>query len=471
MHSTLKFYKLVVKFSVFVLCILLMIQFSCKREEDDFINSPSAKLSFSTDTIMFDTVFTKLGSVTKRFKVYNHNNKSIKISSISLAQGSLSPFRINIDGQPSTHIENFILLPKDSFYLFVEVTIDPDNQNLPFIVKDSIVFITNGNLQDIKLIAWGQNAHYFYNEMLPCDTVWTNDLPYVIFDSVGISSDCKLTIEKGVKIYSNNRSSIIVFGTLEINGTPEEPVILQGTRLEEYYKDKPGQWGGIRFLPGSKDNYIKNASIRNASIGIEVDSSSINPPTPNLVLENVRIENMSAVGIVGYTSHIECTNCLINNCCQYLFVGDLGGIYKFYHTTFVNSNCICFSQDPGLVFSNTNYINGDSSFINDIDLTIVNSIIWGNNDDEIIFVENEGSGTFQITIDHTLIKTKNTGLSDFGNIINLDPKFVAPCAYSYELDTLSPAIDAGRTDQGINQDIIGNLRDSKPDLGAFERQQ
>jgi len=177
-----------VKFCFIVILAILLIHPGCKREEDDITSDPNAKLTFSTDTVMFDTVFTTLGSVTKRFKVFNLNDKSVTISSIMLSRGTSSPFRINIDGESSTKIENYTVLPKDSFYVFVEVTIDPNSQNLPFIVRDSIVFITNNNFQDIKLISWGQNAHYFKNEIIPCNALWTNELPYVIFDSILIDS-------------------------------------------------------------------------------------------------------------------------------------------------------------------------------------------------------------------------------------------------------------------------------------------
>src|SRR2546422_122635 len=39
-------------------------------------------LSFSTDTLTFDTVFATLGSTTRYFKVFNKDKKSVKISDI-----------------------------------------------------------------------------------------------------------------------------------------------------------------------------------------------------------------------------------------------------------------------------------------------------------------------------------------------------------------------------------------------------
>ncbi len=41
------------------------------------------------------------------------------------------------------------------------MNINPGDADLPFIVTDSIVFETNGNIQDVDLVAWGgQNANF-----------------------------------------------------------------------------------------------------------------------------------------------------------------------------------------------------------------------------------------------------------------------------------------------------------------------
>ncbi|MFZ4414151.1 MAG: hypothetical protein ACOYOV_13800, partial [Bacteroidales bacterium] len=89
--------------------VVLFVLLSSCRKENDFITDASAKLSFSTDSVLFDTVFTSLGSITKRLMVYNPNSKSINISSIRLASGSSSMFRINIDGTPALQISNIVI--------------------------------------------------------------------------------------------------------------------------------------------------------------------------------------------------------------------------------------------------------------------------------------------------------------------------------------------------------------------------
>ncbi|MBL6963731.1 MAG: hypothetical protein ISR55_07900 [Bacteroidetes bacterium] len=440
--------------------------FSCRK--DIFITNPEAKLAFSTDTVFFDTVFTTLGTATQRFLVYNPHAKSIKISSIELAEGKLSSYRINIDGEPATSLKDYALLPQDSIYIFVNVTIDPNSFQLPFIVKDSIVFQTNGNVQDVKLMTWGQNANFLRDSILECNTVWDSDLPYVISNHIGVDENCKLTIKPGVKIYSDNFSGIFVWGTLEVLGDTNNPVIFQGIRPEIYYQDIPGQWWGIHFIRESKDNVIRNAEIRNGMIGIRVDSLPINT-NPNLLLENVKVENMSVVGIVGYTAHIIGFNCIVSNCCKYLVVGELGGNYEFYHSTFAHNSCQCYSHDPALSFFNTD----NGSYLNDLNVVIANSIIWGPKEEETDF-RKTGGGQSSISISNTMITTKHTEFNDFGNIMNKDPKFINPCNYNYELDSASLAINQG--DPAITgltpylkYDFSGfERKDGKPDLGALE---
>ena len=53
-----------------------------------------SNLSFSTDTLVFDTVFTTIGSTTLSFKIYNSDQRSLKIDEIELMGGENSVYRI-----------------------------------------------------------------------------------------------------------------------------------------------------------------------------------------------------------------------------------------------------------------------------------------------------------------------------------------------------------------------------------------
>ena len=124
--------------------VFIVILSSCKQ--DFFPNDGPGELRFSNDTILFDTIFTTIGSITKTLKVYNDNNNSINISSIFLAE-NLGTYKINIDGIASNNTENITIPANDSIYIFLEVKINPVSGNNPYLITDSLVFITNGVMQ------------------------------------------------------------------------------------------------------------------------------------------------------------------------------------------------------------------------------------------------------------------------------------------------------------------------------------
>ena len=124
--------------------LTLFIVSSCKK--DKLISDANGKLSFSTDEVLFDTVFTTVGSTTKVFKIYNTFKERINVSKIFLALGSNSQFRLNVDGLSSATHSNIEIEGGDSLFLFVQVTVNPTGLNSPLLIKDSIIFETNGNI-------------------------------------------------------------------------------------------------------------------------------------------------------------------------------------------------------------------------------------------------------------------------------------------------------------------------------------
>ena len=147
-------------FLFFILVIgSIIITTSCKKK--NFLSKKN--LSFSVDTLVFDTVFTSIGSTTKQFKIYNKENKTVNITDIELMGGEASPFRMNVDGIMSTKIQNIELEGKDSLFVFVEVTLVV-NKICELIIEDSIRFRTNGIDQYVKLAVWGQDAYFHYKD-------------------------------------------------------------------------------------------------------------------------------------------------------------------------------------------------------------------------------------------------------------------------------------------------------------------
>lgn len=464
--------KFLFTLSVCALCLIFFT--NCRKEI--ITTDPSAKLWISTDTVQFDTVFTTVGSSTHVFKVRNDNRNTVKISSIRLGGGTASIFRINVDGNPSSEVKDLEVAAHDSFYVFVETTVKDSSINVPFVNVDSVVFITNGNVQKVKLVAFGQGAHFFrkFQERLPDGQVitWTNDKPYVIFNSLVVPPGTKLILEKGVKVYNFSNSALFVLGQIEVKGTKEEPVEFRGTRLEHKYDFIPGQWYGIRILPGSTNNRITHAYIRNATIGIEVDSASLFATDTNLFLSKTRIDNMAVVGLFGDGCRISATNCLIHCCGQYNFLSQHGGAYKFINCTFDNSHSFVTQRKyPCFQAYNNDYRDPKSSASIKscpLSLTIKNNIFWGEGVDNELEVDSVDKGQITRNISNNLIKLKKTTTFP-NNIYNKDPRFkYAYCEKGdYAIDSASAAKNIGLP--LLNDDMDDVVRDnSSPDVGCYE---
>jgi hypothetical protein len=186
-----------------------------------------------------------------------------------------SVFKLNVDGRPGKVFNDIEIMGKDSIFIFVQVYLDSAtqfNNNLPSAIADNTLFETNGNEQSVVIFGYGQNANFINDSVLESNKqiTWPAGKPYVIYNSVLIPTGTTLTIAPGAQIYSHINSKIYVQGTLKVNGTFDNPVVFQGDRLENDYKDVAGQWDGIHFLTTSKNNTIKGAIIKNAFIGIRL---------------------------------------------------------------------------------------------------------------------------------------------------------------------------------------------------------
>lgn len=450
-----------------------ILQAGCRK--DDIYMNQDGMLEFSDDTLTFDTVFTQLGgtsnprSAYQVLKIYNRKPGVLK-TTISVAGGKTSPFRINIDGAPAADQTTVELRAGDSIYLFVEALLDQTNTNNPLIITDSLLFETNGNTQRVIIDAWGQDAHYITDSIIPCNSVWTNDKPWVIYNSMLVDFGCKLTIQPGTKIYSHVGSRIFVGGTLEANGTVADPIIFQGDRLEYRKRNTPGQWTGIRFLPGSWYNSMTYCEVKNAILGVEVDSLPNTDNVPNLVMRQCKVQHCSFYGVVGKNASIAMWNSLVANCGQYTFVGTYGGTYNLQNSTFVSFNTLFNRQSSHFALSNEDLIDPDTKqILQSFDLNYILSecIVYGSLDDELILYE-DGKGAIAKNINNCNIKTKLKGLQVNGNQINQDPKFVNFAEYDFHLQNASPCKGAGQQIQINGIDLDGKIRTLPNDIGCYK---
>ncbi len=438
---------------------------------DKIDSTPGLGLAFSDDTVFFDTVFPSVGSVTRRLVVYNPHDGKVVVSDIRLAGGEASNYRLNINGIPALSVTNLEIAGHDSLFIFVRVTVDPQNLSTPFVVTDSIRFMTNGTLQQVRLVAWGRDAFFYRDGNLEGDVTWDSLRAHVIYGSLRIDTNATLTIMPGTRVCFHKDASLYVShgATLTVTGNHGHPVRFQGDRLDPYYKDLPGQWGGIYLEKGSRNHQVDYAIIRNGYFGLALDSAG-SSGAPMLRISNTIIRNMAGYGIYAWGSSLQSVNCVIADCGQRCLDLSYGGDYDFQHLTVGNYWSASVRTGPSVTLSNYGY----DTLGNRITHPLVradfsNVIVYGINDDEI-GLDSVAGTSFEYLFDHAILKTRlsaNNSQRYISCLVNKDPLFVDPTVLNYEIDTLSPAIGAGK-DLGIPFDINGNQRGNPPALGAYE---
>ncbi len=460
--------------SVIILIIGLLVSIwistSCRKNEK-LDSNPGLTLSFSTDTVFFDTVFPTIGSVTQRLVVYNNHNRKVNISRISVGGGSNSSYRINVNGIPANTVENVEISGQDSIYIFVRVTIDPHNLNTPFVVDDSIGFLLNGNQQYVKLVAWGRDAVFHRKGLLQGQNIWDSTRAHVIYESLRVDTNGILIIMPGTRVYFHKEAylSVSFNASLKIPGSLEHPVRFQGDRLDPYYKDLPGQWGGILLEAGSKEHVLDHAIIKNGTFGIFADSA-VSSVTPMLTLRNTIIQNFTASGILAYGTYIVSENCVIGSCGGPSLDINYGGSYDFRQLTVGNYWTSSVRNVPALYLSNYDYDTNGTKITHPLTKAYFgNAILYGSNSDEIMLDSAAGAG-FNFQFDHALLRTQlklNDPNRYINCLVNKDPGFIDTQKMDYRIDSISPAIGKGKP-LGIPFDIRGIDRGDTPSLGAYE---
>ncbi len=484
--------------SFFFLFLFILALSSCRK--DFFEESGPGILSFSTDSSLFARVCACFGSSTKKMVVYNPNSNPVTVDNIRLVNDDPNNvYRINVDGQPIENSQGLKIAAKDSMFVFVEVTINPNTLNLPFLVTNQLEFTTNGQSQSIELVAYGQNAN-FYTPMdnlfvsgedtinfsyysIAENTTWNNDLPHVIYGYVIVEPNATLTIEDGTRIYFHKNSGLIIGnpiygttndgGTLIVEGSLNNEVVFQGDRLEEWYADAPGQWDQIWLTQGSKNNSIDYAIIRNGTVGVKVDTLG-NASAPTLTITNTLIENCSDIGLFAQGSFVEGVNNVIKNCGRYAMVLNIGGQYEFTHCTFANYYQYGGRSTPSLLLNNYyEDINGNIQVRDLNQANFINCIIAGNLQHELE-LQNNAAGEFNYVFDHCLLQLavdSSINAINQTNSIKVENQmtiFEDIEEGNVTLSSKSPAINSGKI-TSYTIDLLGNIRDNNPDIGAIEK--
>lgn len=501
-------------FLISLICILL---WSSCRKDFDFEPAQNSQLSFSSDTIFLDTLFTNIRSSTKILKVYNNSNDDISISQVKLRRGTDSKYQLNIDGLPNDDssitttsgkvFENVEILAKDSIFVFVEATIDPttDEIDLENNYLDELQFQTSNGLREVQLFTKVIDADFSFNEnpdrqfiteqrdekgdfivlkgynLKDSELDITKDKARVIYGNAVVPTGKTLTINAGSRIHFHRDSGLIiedganltVIGEISPTDTDnpfKNGVIIEGDRIDEDFDNLPAQWNFIWIRKGGKATFT-NTIIKNATSGIFIEGNG-NEVTPNLVLENVQVYNSQTVGIQSNASFISGSNVVINQSGRSSINVEEGGTYNFTHSTFSNTFSFGASSQSAIVLNNTPKKESDV-VTTDLGVTFVNCIISGNKSDEIK-VTNSNEASFSSTFENCLINlrsnspeldTENT--AQFINcIFNEKPKFQNTSLNMLQIEDESPA--NGKAKFIIGTDLIGTQRIAPSDIGAYE---
>ncbi len=459
-----------ISYLIFILVCGLSIV-SCKK-----VNLLSNKnLEFSVDTLVFDTVFTTIGSTTKQFKIYNKENKTVKIDEIELVGGENSPFRMNVDGLMGTKLTNLKLEGKDSLFVFVEVTLDINNQNLPMVVEDSIRFRTNGKDQYVKLAVWGQDFYYHYSNFQAeiydlNEGTWPNDKPHVIYGAAIVDSAKTLNIQAGTQIHLHKNALFYVYkSTLNVQGTLGNEVVFQGDRLEQDYQDVSGQYYGIYFQE-ARPSTIDYAIIKNGTSGVHLYSEDASNSGYTLTMTNTIIQNQARYGVFIYSgAKVKAENCIISKNGTHALLVLEGGDFNFNHCDLLGYGS---STSPAVGLSNfyNDYQTSTTNVGSINEGVLYNCVVTGNLATEIAMDTIQMAGVnLNFDFRNCLMKSEIIQTDAFYQSIlwNNDPLFTDPLTYDFSF-SINSILNGNGFATSVVTDIFGNPRNNPPDIGAIE---
>ncbi len=440
---------------------------SCNRDDFSF-DAPSQMLRFSRDTVFCDTVYNQVRSETYVVKVYNNEDKDVSIPKISLAGGSSSLYRINVDGHSGTEFTNVPLRKKDSLYVFVEIA--PVANATEAIAEDQVVFESPAATQHVTLFSVVQDAEFFIqNENNPNiinnDTQWTNEKAKIIFGDLTVAEGKKLDIEQGTKVYffKNSGMKIAKNAQLNVNGSLHHEVIFRGDRNDTRYDTLPKNWNGIVFEEGSLLN-MNYGKVFGGTKGLEMYSSAAN-------INNTIIHTFQEYGIYAVSSTIDAKNLVMNNCGESSIGIFKGGNITLTHSTIANYWELNSAMAGLGIYASNEWTDASGNIQNGaLSLNVFNTIIYGHSDNMVELNQTSGIG-FNTDFVNCLLKYGNNATYNTTNSLkNEDPKFLNYFTQKLNLRVAddSPAKGKGNFITLPFDDIAGNSRTNPPTIGAYQ---
>lgn len=436
---------------------------------DPFSNPRYGEVSFSSDTLFFDTVFTGTGSVTMELRAVNRGRNPILLDEIFLEGGRESSFRLNINGKPSLQEHDIVLPAGDSIFIFVDVNITPGDDISPVLVSDAVVFESGGSISSVVLEAWGQDIWLRGDEIL-YDEVWTEGKPYVVSGSLFVDTACTLTLAPGTRLFFHHNASMTVAGALICSGTCEKPVIIGSARTDPAYEDVPGQWRGIQFLDCSRGNMLINTQLRNAETALKITSGPAG--TPDITITDSKVMHNSVSSLVASGASVFAANSVFAHTGFSTISLSDGGIFTMIHCTVANIWEYDFRTVPAFTATR------GTSHLPVVSIT--NSVISGSRDTEFSAEASPAELELFIYADSSFIKIDTTRSTWWnGRVfreveVSGNPRFIEEPLYDYRPDTLSPLLNKAGMHDAVSWplDIRHKPRPTGAgsDIGAYERQ-
>lgn len=472
--------------------ILLGICFSHNGCKDEFTTDSEYKLTMP-DSLSFDTVISQTISPTAVFKIYNETKEDIKIASLVLESHS-NYFQINVNGKSGTSFSNLEILSGDSLYVFVQIVAGESGQDAPLLIEDKINVLYNGNCQSVVLSAYGQDAYHLKQKVhISSDTVWSGKKPFLVYDSIIVDSAATLTIKEGVVLYMKKNATILVNGSIHIEGSVDEEVVFLTNRIDNISRElefdqMTNLWGGINISSSSTDNRINHALIKGGAFGILVDSAVVNGDDYSLVISNSHIHNTYGSCLYAYKSNVMAYNSLFTNGTRGCVVLQ-GGKHQFDHCTISLHN----SSSYALTLSDKDYYaEPDSEDGLPFKAVFNNCIVagdtvkFGKPRSQINVVPHVEVDSLDFKFDHSLLfigispEDMAMDTNRFNVVIpNENPRFQcvdrANSVYDFHLMEDSPCKERGDLglvlrNEAYKLDKDGVLRnvDAAPDMGAYQ---
>lgn len=386
---------------------MLLTALAACQDNDSFTNSPTATLSFSTDSVKMDTVFSTVGSRTYDFWVFNRAKRGVRLTSVRLKQGNQTGFRVNVDG---SYLDNTLgsvvsdleVRSGDSIRVFVELTAPMCQQQEPKLVEDQLLFTLESGVQQ-QVTLWGHtwDALLLDSIVISRDTLIESRQPIVIAKGLSVDSATTLTL-RNTTLYFHDHAGIDVYGTLKADS-----VVFRGDRLDHMFAYLPydrvsGQWKGLRIHASSFGNELINSQIRNSEYGIICDSTAFDSERQRLYMEQTVIHNCAGPGLLAFNSYVGLLRCQFTNC--------LGSCVAIHGGAAVMDRCTVaqfypFSADRGAALFFANSFDGNPYPL--LAMQMTNSIVTGYADDVVMGEALEGDTTtaFSYYFENNLLRT------------------------------------------------------------------